>query len=61
MPIRKIWDYAIKLKKGFVLRKEKIYLLLRKEREKVREFIVEQIKKRYIKPSKSPQTILVFL
>ena len=35
----KIWDYAIDIKKGFVLKKSKVYLLLREEREEVREFI----------------------
>ena len=39
MPIRKMWDYAIKLKEEFVPRKGKIYPLFRKEREEVREFI----------------------
>jgi len=60
MPIRKIWDHVIELKEIFVLRKEKIYLLLREEREEVREFIDEQIRKGYIRLSKSPQTTLVF-
>ena len=32
----------------------------REEREKVREFIKEQLRKEYIQPSKSPQTVLVF-
>jgi len=53
MPIRKIWDHVIELKEIFVLRKEKIYLLLREEREEVREFIDEQIRKGYIRLSKS--------
>ena len=39
MPTQKIWDYAIDMKKGFVLRKGKVYPLLRKEREEVRVFI----------------------
>ena len=33
------------VKKGFVPRKEKVYLLLREEREEVREFVKEQLKK----------------
>ena len=41
-------------------RKGKVYLLLREEREEVREFIREQLRKGYIQPSKSPQTALVF-
>jgi len=32
MPIRKMWNYAIETKEGFVLRKGKVYLLSRKER-----------------------------
>ena len=43
MPTRKIWDHAIKVKKEFILRKEKVYLLSREEREKVREFIKKQL------------------
>jgi len=53
MPTRKIWDHAIELKEGFVPRKEKMYLLSREEREEVKEFIVEQMRKRYIRLSKS--------
>ena len=37
-----------------------MYLLLRKEREEVYEFITEQLRKKYIRPSKSLQTALVF-
>ena len=33
---------------------------MREEREKVREFVKEQLWKGYIWPSKSPQTALVF-
>ena len=43
-----MWDYAIDVKKGFVPRKEKMYPLLREEREEVREFVKEQLRKRYI-------------
>ena len=32
MLIRKMWNYVIETKEGFVLRKEKVYLLSRKER-----------------------------
>ena len=60
MPMRKIWDHAIDVKKGFVPRKGKVYLLLREEREEVREFIWEQLRKGYIWSSKSPQMALVF-
>ena len=60
MPTRKVQDHAIDVKKGFVLRKGKVYLLLREEREEVQEFIEEQLRKGYIRPSKLPQTAPVF-
>jgi len=60
MSIRKVWDHTIETKEGFVPRKEKVYPLLREEREEVREFIQEQLRKGYIRPLKSPQTASVF-
>ena len=60
IPIRKLWNHTIEIKKGFVLRKGKVYLLSREEREEVQEFISEQLRKEYIRPSKLPQTVLVF-
>ena len=60
MPTRKIWDHAIDIKEGFVPRKEKVYLLLREEREEVHEFIKEQLEKGYIRSLKLSQTALVF-
>ena len=50
----------IELKEEFTPRKEKVYLLSKKEREEVREFIQEQLRKGYIRLLKSPQTALVF-
>ena len=41
-------------------RKGKVYLLSREEREEVCEFIKEQLRKGYTRPSKSSQTVLVF-
>ena len=41
-------------------RKGKMYLLSREEREKVRKFVKEQLKKGYIRPLKLPQTASVF-
>ena len=60
MPTRKVWDNTIDVKEEFVLRKKKVYLLLREEREEVREFVKEQLRKRYIWPSKSLQMVPVF-
>ncbi len=37
-----------------------MYPLSREEREEVYEFILEQLRKEYIRPSKSPQMALVF-
>ena len=48
MPTRKVQDHAIDIKEGFILRKGKVYLLSREEREEVREFIKEQLRKGYI-------------
>jgi len=59
MPTRKIWDSAIDMKEGFVLRKGKLYPLSRKEREEVHEFIQEQLRKGYIRLLKSPQMVPV--
>ena len=60
IPTRKIWDHAIEMKERFVPRKGKVYPLSREEREKVREFIQEQLRKGYIQLSKLPQIALVF-
>ena len=60
MPTRKLWDHAIEVKEGFVPKKRKVYPLSREEREEVREFVKEQLRKGYIRLSKSPQTALVF-
>ena len=55
-----MWDHAIDVKEGFVPRKGKIYPLSREEREKVREFVKEQLQKGYIWLSKSLQIAPVF-
>ena len=60
MPIRKLWDHTIDVKEGFIPRKGKVYPLSREEREEVREFVKEQLRKGYIRPSKSLQTAPVF-
>ena len=54
MPVRKPWDHTINLKEDFGPKKGRAYLLLRNEKEKVREFGEEQLRKGYICPSKSP-------
>ena len=60
MLTRKLWDHAINLKEDFVPRKERTYLMLRQEKKEVREFMEEQLRKGYIRPSKLPQTSPVF-
>ena len=60
MPTRKIWDHAIDMREGFVPRKGKVYPLSKEERREVHEFIEEQLRKGYIRLSKSPQMALVF-
>ena len=57
---KKLWDYAMEVKKRFVLRNGKVYLLSREKREKVCEFIKEQLRKRYIRLLKLPQMTSVF-
>ena len=49
MLMRKVWDHVIELKEEFVLRKGKMYLLSKKEREEVCKFIEEQLKKSVFK------------
>jgi len=60
MLTRKIWDYAIDLKETFKPWKERIYSLSKMEREEVQKFMEDQLRKGYIRPSKSPQTSPVF-
>ena len=60
MLVRKPWDYIINLRKDFVPKKRRTYLILREEKEKVREFVEEQLRKKYIRPSKLLQTSPVF-
>ena len=60
MPTRKVWDHAIDLKETFKLWKERIYPLSKNEREKVQNFVEDQLRKDYIRPSKSPQISPVF-
>jgi len=60
MSMKKLWDHVIEIKKEFVPRKRKVYLLSKKERKEVCKFIEEQLRERYIRLSKSPQTALVF-
>jgi len=48
MLTRKTWDHTIDLREGFVPKKGKIYPLSRIEKEKVQEFVKDQLRKVYI-------------
>jgi len=54
MPMRKVWDHTIDLKETFKPQKERIYPLSKNEREEVQDFVKDQLRKRYIRLSKSP-------
>jgi len=60
MPTRKIWDHVIDLKETFKPRKGKIYPLSKNEREEVQNFMEDQLRKGYIRPSKLLQISPVF-
>jgi len=60
MLTKKLWDHVIEVKEEFVLRKGKVYLLSKKEKREIYKFIEEQLRKKYIRLSKSLQTTLVF-
>ena len=60
MPLWKPWDHTIDLKDMFKLKKGHIIPLSPAEQEEVTAFLDDQLKKGYIRPSKSPQTSLVF-
>ena len=55
MLTKKVWDHVIEVKKEFVLRKGKMYLLSREEREEICKFIEEQLRKEYIRLLKLSQ------
>ena len=55
MPIKKICDHVIEVKKRFLLRKREVYLLLRKERGEVDNFIRKKLIKVYIRHLKLSQ------
>jgi len=57
IPTRKVWDHAIDLKEIFKPQKRRIYPLSKNEREEVQNFMKDQLRKGYIRPSKSPQML----
>ena len=60
IPTKKVWDHAIDLKEMFKPKKRKIYPLSKNKREEVQNFIEDQLRKEYIRLSKSPQMSPVF-
>jgi len=60
MPTRKVWDHAIDLKETFKPQKGRIYPLSKNKREEIQNFVEDQLRKGYIRLSKSPQTSPVF-
>jgi len=48
------------LNPNFVPRKSKLYPMFPMEQQEVRDFVDDQLKKGYIRPTNSPQTFLVF-
>lgn len=60
MPMEKPWDHAIDLKEGFKPKVSKLYPLLGKQQEELDTFLEENLRKGYIRPSKSPQASLFF-
>jgi len=60
MLIRKVWDHTIDLKEMFKPWKGGIYPLSKNNRKEVQNFVKNQLRKRYIRLSKSPQTSPVF-
>ena len=60
MPTRKVWNHAIDLKEMFKPQKGRIYPLSKNKREEVQNFVEDQLRKGYIRPSKFPQMSPVF-
>ena len=54
MPERRKWDHAIDLKPDFLPKDSKVYPMSPEEQEKLNEFLDENLRKGYIRPSKSP-------
>jgi len=54
MPEHKAWDHAIDLKPDFIPKDCKVYPLSPKEQKEQDKFLEENLKKGYIRPSKSP-------
>ena len=60
MLLRKPWDHGIDLKEDFPPKKSRLIPLLVDEQKEVEAFLDDQLSKKYIRPSNSQQTSLVF-
>ncbi|KIN99403.1 hypothetical protein M404DRAFT_30463 [Pisolithus tinctorius Marx 270] len=60
MPLRKPWDHAIDLKETFTPKRGRLIPLSVEEQKEVLDCLEDQLRKGYIHPSKSPQTLPVF-
>src|SRR6202023_1342438 len=60
MPMQRRWDHAIDLKPDFIPKDCKIYPMSPIEQEKLNEFLEENLRKGYIRPSKSPMASAFF-
>ena len=60
MPLQKPWDHATDLKDTFEPKKDRIIPLPLQKQDEVTVFLDDQLKKGYIRPSKSPQTSPTF-
>jgi len=58
--VRKVWNHVIDLRDNFRVSKVRVYSLSRNEKEEIQKFVNEHLKKGCIRPSKLPQTLLVF-
>jgi len=60
MPEHKPWDHTIDLKLNFILKECRVYPLSPEEQKKQDKFLEEDLRKGYIRPSKSPMASLFF-
>jgi len=60
MPEHRPWDHAIDLKPDFILKDCKVCLLSPEEQKEQDKFLEENLRKGYIRPSKSPMALLFF-
>ena len=60
MPVHKPWDHAIDMTDTFVPKKGRLIPLSPQEQKEVSDFIDDQTRKGYIRPSKSLQTFSMF-